>query len=370
VHRSARHQQAANAPGIALDTAEELRLNLTDHQLIQEAVLVNHKEIKDDKSLKRYEHHLTHFVSYLASAHQKNLYSARRKHVLMFMEHLKKHGGSTPHASRVACEWCKQHGYPDGRSGPGWSASYRKSYLAAVRFMYLHFAYEEDLPNHDPSAHIAAPKVVVTQRFTPGQEEVKRYLDAPGRPRDRLLAHWMFYAPSRRQTFSDARWQDIDLDDGTWRVTGRNEKVDVFDLNPLLVRELRSYRRWQLQEATRNRAIRDALGDPDAAYVLLTRTGRRVHPNAIAKMAKWRAIRAGVGVMDAPGTCDAPGGQTSKLSPHALRRGWAKIALNDKGVAIDVVSEVLHHADISTTRKHYAPTKPERAREALTEMKL
>jgi hypothetical protein len=35
------------------------------------------------------------------------------------------------------------------------------------------------------------------------------------------------------------------------------------------------YRRWQLAEAERNSAMRDALSDPDTAYVLLTRTGKR-----------------------------------------------------------------------------------------------
>lgn len=45
------------------------------------------------------------------------------------------------------------------------------------------------------------------------------------------------------------------------------------------------------------------------------------------------------------------------LSPHAMRRTWATLALNDddEPQPIDVVSEVLRHSDISTTRRHYAP---------------
>jgi integrase len=46
---------------------------------------------------------------------------------------------------------------------------------------------------------------------------------------------------------------------------------------------------------------------------------------------------------------------------------WATVALND-GVGIDVVQEVLGHADISTTRRHYATTLPERAQAALVNM--
>lgn len=64
------------------------------------------------------------------------------------------------------------------------------------------------------------------------------------------------------------------------------------------------------------------------------------------------------------------GGLISQVSPHAYRRAWATIALNEKEMPIDVVSEVLKHADIATTRRHYAPTKSERARAALIGMRL
>jgi integrase len=63
-------------------------------------------------------------------------------------------------------------------------------------------------------------------------------------------------------------------------------------------------------------------------------------------------------------------GLTSRVSPHSYRRAWATIALNEKELPIDVVSEVLKHSDITTTRRHYAPTKSERARAALVGMRL
>ena len=39
-------------------------------------------------------------------------------------------------------------------------------------------------------------------------------------------------------------------------------------------------------------------------------------------------------------------------------------------MSIEVVSEVLNHKDISTTRRHYAGTKPERAKAALLARRL
>jgi integrase len=116
--------------------------------------------------------------------------------------------------------------------------------------------------------------------------------------------------------------------------------------------------------------MRDALSDPERAYVLLTRTGNRMSPMNIYKTLRRHAVRAGVGVRAAPSHWDASGGKTSRVSPHSLRRAWATIALNEEELPIDVVSEVLKHKDIATTRRHYAPTKSDRATAALVGMRV
>lgn len=366
-------QQLAGAPARFLDQFEELRMEMSNEQLIAEAIELNHAGVQKEKTLKRYEDHLIHYSQYLASVHGVSFYTGKRKHVRLFMGHLEKPGGPKPHASRLRCEWCRERGYPDGRSGPGWSASYRKSYLSAMKFLYRHFQAEEDLPDLNPAALEPSPKIIVKRQYTPSRDDVKRLLEAPGTPKARLLAHWMFYAPSRRQTFCDARWPDIDLEAGTWEVVGKFGQVDVFALAPPLVREFRKYRRWQLAEAERNPAIRDALSDPEKAYVLLTRNGRKTSPQTVSKIAKWHGVRAGVGLVKATGSRDVvASGVTSKASPHSYRRAWATLALNDEKdpQPIDVVSEVLKHRDIATTRRHYAPTKTERAQAALVGMRV
>jgi integrase len=353
-----------------LGEVEELRMTVSDEQLIEEAVAINHGQVKEE-TVERYRDHLYHLAAYLDSAQSVSFYSARRRHVNLFMAHLEKPGGRTPHPLRLPCRWCNERGYPDGRGGAGWSASYRKSYLSAARFLYQHFAHEEDLPDIDPTGHIKGPKVVVKPQYTPTREEVQALLDAPGRPRDRLLAYWTFYAPSRRETFVQARWRDIDLKAGTWDLVGKGDIADCFELHPVLAREFRRYRRWMVEQyATRHRPVRDALAYPETAFVLLTYNGLPVRAQTIAKQLKWRARRAGVAVQATEARWDAPGGKTSRLSPHAMRRGWADIALNEQDVPIDVVAEVLNHKDISTTRRHYARTKPERARVALRTMRV
>ncbi len=346
-------------------------MELSNAQLIREAVEVNHKQVKQ-RTIEKYEPYLEHFSGYLESTHGVSFYTAQRKHVVMFVSHLQKHGGAVPHKSRAACSWCRAAGYPDGRhGGPGWSPQTIKNYMAAVRFLYEHFAYEDDLPSINPTLGVQTPTCVVTRQYTPTSEEVKAVHDAPGRPKDRLLALWTFYAPSRRQTFSDARWRDMNLEEGWWDVVGKGEVADFFDLHPLLVRELRIYQRWQAETyARKHRAVADALANEETAFVLLTCNGRRTQPSTISKMLKWRARRGGVAVQATTAKQDSPGGRTSRLSPHAMRRGWGTIAHNEHGVPMEVLQQVYKHKHLSTTQTHYVHTKPERAQQALRQMRL
>jgi integrase len=85
--------------------------------------------------------------------------------------------------------------------------------------------------------------------------------------------------------------------------------------------------------------MRDALSEPSTAYVLLSKHGRKTNPQTVTKIMNWHGIRAGVGLRKATGGADAVDGMTSRVSPHAFRRAWATIALNDEETPIDVVSE-------------------------------
>jgi hypothetical protein len=62
---------------------------------------------------------------------------------------------------------------------------------------------------------------------------------------------------------------------------------------------------------------------------------------------KWHAIRAGVGLYKSPARHGTVGGVSSRVSPHALRRAWATIALNEEAQPIDVVGgpEAQGHLD-------------------------
>lgn len=355
----------------AMQLTEDWNLDHSDQELIEEAIYSGLGGDANDGTLNKYRKHLEHFSGFLASR-GRNFYKARRKDVSIYINHLGTRGGTDPDPMRLGCDWCADHGYPDGRKGPGWSPSSQKSHLSAIHYLYKHFALDEELPDINPSLYVSSPKVVNEPGYAPSREEVKALLRAPGRPRDRLLAFWIFYTASRSAPFWKARWRDLDLDaqHPSWDIIGKGQIADRIPLHPLLVGELKRYRSWQGREAGKNEAIEAALANSETAFVLLTRNGNPLHENEIGKLLKWRAIRAGVGVERAKdGARDAPGGLTSRVCPHALRRAWARISLDD-GVPLDVIQTVLNHQDISTTRRHYAPGKPEPAEKAVRKMRL
>lgn len=369
-------KRALRQRGQAHCRAEDQLVNARDTGLIEEAIAVNHAQVKRDKTLKDYARSLRHFAAYIASVCGVSIETAKRRHILAYMRHLECHGGPNPHLSRKDCAWCEMNAYPDGKEGEGWSAPRRKANLSAIRFLYRHIIEEEmELPGGDPSAHITAPTVDLKHQFTPTREEIQRVFDAPGDARDRLLAFWMYYAPSRRETFRQARWSDfenLDTDQAFWHITkAKGDKRDGFAIGPVLRREVRRYRKWQEDQAQTNPRIREALADERTAFVILSANGRQVSATTLTKMIKWRGIRAEVGLIMSNDT-DAIKGWNSKLTPHALRRAWADHALNDpvNPVPLDLVSGALNHTSTQTTINHYARPKRDRVHDALRAHRL
>ncbi len=57
-----------DAPALFLDRFEELRMELSDQQLIAEAIETNHAGVRKDRTLDRYRDHLVHYSHYLGAS--------------------------------------------------------------------------------------------------------------------------------------------------------------------------------------------------------------------------------------------------------------------------------------------------------------
>lgn len=322
------------------ETADGTRL--TNRELIDEFAMTIER---NPKTKYKYTRNLEELAEWLAlRAPDKALLHATRREITLFLAYLKTKKRAELDAAR------------DEAKRRGWkgelSASTRKGYLAAIRELWRYCA-RMDYTDRDPTFGIECPKVEHSPGLVITQDQLRRFLDAPGRERDRAQAFLLVFTAARANEVRCLLWSDVDFDrrEITFR-RGKGGKANVVPMHDELTVALRRWQNAQRRSAEQKPALAAALADPDTAFVLLTSSGRQLSHTTIAKQVKWRAARAGI--MPHSGKAGVSDENKSKVSPHVLRRSWAYMMRNQVGASLDDIAEVLNHASTDTTRKHYA----------------
>lgn len=137
----------------------------------------------------------------------------------------------------------------------------------------------------------------------------------------------LFYSTGiRLSELINLNLQDIDLAEGTIKVTGKGSKHRILPLGTLAVRALRAYL-----------ADRETYGqkgkEGESAFFLMT-TGKRMYPQAVSRLVQRSIARVS---------------EIQKKSPHVLRHTFATHLLN-RGADLRAVKELLGHESLSTTQ--------------------
>lgn len=340
---------------------------MTTTQLLDDMELSLASGRNSERTAQEYRRMFEHFIAFLDGTTY-TYETATADQVGWFVKHLMEPHGLFKRLVDT-CPVCS-NAASLGRDGRGYSASYAKRHLVALRAGYQ-FLLSYGYAARDPTAGVPAPKVTGGRQYVPSKEEVNRLLAYTGTPRSRLLVHLAYFVPARRAELARMRYCDID-ENRVWKLTAKGGKPHAYAIHGAAWQALRAHRQWQQREARKHPAMAAALADPETAYVFLTRSGRPIEPGHLVRLLKRHAVHAGVGVIPARGReWGAINGMTSRLSPHALRRAWASHVLNgDRPVPLDVVSKALGHADVTTTQRHYAFTDDNRAYAALVNHRL
>ena len=143
--------------------------------------------------------------------------------------------------------------------------------------------------------------------------------------RDRALLELLYACGLRVSEIADLRQEDLYLDEGFIRCTGKGDRQRVVPLGRTAAAAVRRY-----QEAARPALARDR-GDE---HLFLSRLGRRLSRQTI-----WGIVghygRAALG--------------RSTIHPHMLRHCFASHLLAN-GAQLRAIQEMLGHADIATTQ--------------------
>jgi integrase/recombinase XerD len=143
--------------------------------------------------------------------------------------------------------------------------------------------------------------------------------------RDRAMLELLYSSGLRVSELCSARIENLDLDAGFIRVTGKGEKTRLVPVGAPAIASLRQY----LAEGRPPLVRRWTTGE-----VFLSVRGKKLTPQRVWQLIKQYAARTGL---------------DENVYPHLLRHSFATHLLAG-GADLRIIQELLGHADISTTQ--------------------
>ena len=197
--------------------------------------------------------------------------------------------------------------------------------LSALRSFYQYLL-REGLVNANPAVGLRAPKSPRRLPKTLDVDQTTRLLDwdsnEPLAIRDRAIMELLYSSGLRLSELLNLEVSDLDLKDGTVRVTGKGRKTRVVPVG--------RHARSALQQWLGIRATFTT----QASALFLSRRGERLAPRTLQqRLQQWGNKR----------------GLPMRLHPHMLRHSCASHVLESSS-DLRAVQELLGHADIATTQ--------------------
>ena len=143
--------------------------------------------------------------------------------------------------------------------------------------------------------------------------------------RDRALLELFYSSGLRLSELGKARLENLDLDDGFIRVTGKGNKTRIVPVGGQARETIQDYLDNERPNLVKPRS---------SSEIFLSIRGGPIGPDRIRQIVKERAAQAGI---------------AQNIYPHLLRHSFATHLL-EGGADLRVIQELLGHADISTTQ--------------------
>lgn len=215
------------------------------------------------------------------------------------------------------------------RKRSGLAAASIKLEAVALR-IFFRFLFTRKFLSHNPTENLPTPRIERTLPETLNQKQVESILasvqenDLLGR-RDRAMLELLYASGLRVAELCSARLENLNLDEGFIRVTGKGNKTRLVPVGSAARDAIARYLREE----------RPALvGPKTGAEVFLSVRGKKLTPQRIWQLVKQYAARAGI---------------DADAYPHIFRHSFATHLLQG-GADLRIIQEMLGHANISTTQ--------------------
>lgn len=232
-------------------------------------------------------------------------------------------------ASPAAAQLAHFTDYLGERKGNGLAAGSIRQIVIALKIFFRWLTARGRLAK-DPADALLSPR---EERYLPetlNEQKVERLLEsidakAPLGRRDRAMVELLYASGLRASEIVKARLENLNLEDGFIRVTGKGGKTRIVPVGGKARDAVNAYLEGE----------RPALvGPKTGAEVFLTVRGRGMTTQRLWQIVKKRARLAGL---------------EENVYPHLLRHSFATHLLGN-GADLRIIQEMLGHADISTTQ--------------------
>jgi integrase/recombinase XerD len=199
--------------------------------------------------------------------------------------------------------------------------------------MFFKFLQLESAIVDNPAELLTTPKMWRRVPFVLSVAQIDRFLEAPqpGDPlwiRDRAILELMYATGCRVSEVCDMLLANVHLSERYCLAEGKGSKQRMVPLGERAIKVIRDY----LQEERPHLAKR--LGDNEAPWLILSRTGQRLRREAVWELVKRYVKRVGI---------------SDEATPHTLRHSFATHLLSG-GADLRLIQEMLGHASIQTTQ--------------------
>jgi integrase/recombinase XerD len=183
----------------------------------------------------------------------------------------------------------------------------------------------------DPAEPILAPRVDKRLPDTMNEPDVKRLIESvngqtPLDRRDRAILELFYAAGLRLSELTNARLENLDMEEGFIRVTGKGNKTRLAPVGKAALAALQVYLDHARPVLVKART---------ESWIFISRRGGQLSIERVQELLKERAAQAGM--------------DPARIHPHLLRHSFATHLLSH-GADLRVIQEMLGHADIATTQ--------------------
>lgn len=204
---------------------------------------------------------------------------------------------------------------------------HRKISCLRVFFRYLR---KEGIVNHDPMEKIVLPKRKKSLPVFIGEKELDNLLDDYffgndfAGIRNRTIIEMLYLTGMRRSELIGLSDKDVDLREGTVKVTGKRNKQRIIPLTKDFTKRLEEY----------INARNDNTGNESEEWFFITDKGNKLYDKYVYNVVKRYLTMVTT---------------IEKKSPHILRHSFATHMLN-RGAGLNAIKEFLGHANLSATQ--------------------